>query len=70
MPKINSPKIDIVETAHPYPMLDNDLSTVMSLIYELLAKEGITPKQSLFVSYSDDEPGKPKGKRARRKKQK
>jgi hypothetical protein len=70
MPKTNSLKIEIVETAHPYAMLDNDLPIMMSLVYQLLAKEGITPKQPLFVSYSDDDKEKPKGKRARRKKQK
>jgi hypothetical protein len=67
MLKTNSPEIEIVESAHPYAMLDNDLPTMMSLVYQLLAKDGITPKQPLFVSYSDDEPGKPKGKRARQK---
>jgi hypothetical protein len=70
MLKTNSQEIEIVESAHPYAMLDNDLPTMMSLVYQMLAKDGITPKQPLFVSYSDDEPGKPKGKRVRRKKQK
>jgi hypothetical protein len=69
MPKTNSPKIEIVETAHPYAMLDNDLPTMMSLVYQLLAKEGITPKRPLFVTYSDDAE-KPKGKRRPRKAQK
>ncbi len=69
MPKTNHPKIEIVETAHPYAMLDNDLPTMMSLVYQLLAKEGITPTQPLFVTYSDDAE-KPKGKRLPRKKQK
>jgi len=69
MPKTNAPKIEYVVVAHPYAMLDNDLPTMMSLVYQLLAKEGIAPKQPLFVSYSDDAV-KPKGKRVRRKRQK
>lgn len=67
--KNTSQEIRVIKSAHPYAMLDNDLPTMMSLVYQLLAKEGIAPKQPLFVSYSDDAE-KPKGKRARRKQQK
>jgi hypothetical protein len=67
MPKTNSPKIKIVETAHPYAMLDNDLPAMVSLVYQMLANAGITPKQPPFVTYSDDDAEKPKGKRRPRK---
>jgi hypothetical protein len=70
MPKTNSPKIEIVETAHPYAMLDNDLPTMMSLVYQLFAKESITATQPLFVTYSDGDKEKPRGKRRPRKIQK
>jgi hypothetical protein len=68
--KKTSQEIKVVETIHPYAMLDNDVPAMMSLVYQMLAGRGITPKHPLFVTYPDDGAGKPKGKRSPRKKQK
>jgi hypothetical protein len=70
MNKNTSKEIQVIESAHPYAMLDNDLPTMMSLVYQMLAKEGVTPQKPLFVIYPDDDEEKPKGKRLPRKKKK
>jgi hypothetical protein len=67
--KKTSHEIRVVEGVHPYTMLDSDLPIIISLIYQILTKEGIAGQKPLFVIYSDDEE-KPEGKRPHRKKQK